>query len=239
MLAWSSLSKSKQRSARNSARVETFSMSPPTESVEDNFADCMPLPDKYKCEWTHTDKEILPSLEFMWRRWTPNKEASFVHHIGYCCIHERSCSLEKVCKYKSRYFDYIPDPPCGNGSADVEKVDYVEYDGPVCCQAVRKHSCGKNNMTWSEVLGAKKRKGLHPFLKLKVKKALLANPSLRPRERYRQLLNEHQDKDREDLFPIGQIGVVENQIVDCFNYERSKLLGIKHGEAINMEICAR
>jgi hypothetical protein len=48
-------------------------------------------------------------------------------------------------------------------------------------------------------------------------------------------LNDHQDKDREDLFPIGQIGVVENQIVDCFNYERSKLLGIKHGEAINMK----
>jgi hypothetical protein len=38
----------------------------PTASVEENFAACMPLPDKYKCEWTHTDKEILPSLEFMW-----------------------------------------------------------------------------------------------------------------------------------------------------------------------------
>jgi hypothetical protein len=38
----------------------------PTASVEENFAARMPLSDKYKNEWTHTDKEILPSLEFMW-----------------------------------------------------------------------------------------------------------------------------------------------------------------------------
>jgi hypothetical protein len=87
---------------------------------------------------------------------------------------------------------------------DVEKVEYVEYDGPVCYQTVaRKQYCAKNNMTWSEVLGAKTKNGLHPFLKLKkVKKKalLLANPSLRPRECYRQLMNEYQDKDQEDLF---------------------------------------
>jgi hypothetical protein len=48
-------------------------------------------------------------------------------------------------------------------------------------------------------------------------------------------LNEHQSEDQTYIFPIGKIGIVENQIVDCFNYERNKLLGVGGNDGINMK----
>jgi hypothetical protein len=181
-----------------------------------------------KCDWTGGGKEVFQSLESMYRLWTPNEKALVTRCLlGDSRVSERRYSHDTQCQHKSRFFNYL------HGGVDLDDAD---YEVSVCYQIAREHTWGKNTMTWSDFLGSKGRKGLHPFLRLKVKKALLANPSLRrPRECYRQLLNEHQSEDRTDLFPIGKIGVVENQIVDCFNYERNKLLGVGSNDGINMK----
>jgi hypothetical protein len=192
-------------------------------------ADHMIPPEKAKrqCDWTGVEKEVFQSLESMYILWTPNEKSLVTRCLfGDCRVSERRCSHDTQCQHKSRFFYYLP------GGVDLDDAD---YEGPVCYQIAREHTCGKDTMTWSDFLGSKGRIGLHPFLRLKVKKALLANPSLRPRECYRQLLNEHQSEDRTDLFPIGKIGVVKNQIVDCFNYERNKRLGVGSNNGINMK----
>jgi hypothetical protein len=110
-----------------------------------------------KCDWTGVEKEFFQSLESMYRLWTPNEKALVTPCLlGHCQVSERRCS-----------------------GVD---LDGANYEGPVCYQIAREHTCGKDTMTRSDFLGSKGRKGLHPFLRLKVKKALLANPSMRPRE---------------------------------------------------------
>jgi hypothetical protein len=126
-----------------------------------------------KCDWTGVEKEVFQSLESMYRLWTPNNKKALVTRclLGDCQVSERRRSHNKQCQHKSRFLIICL----------VFDLDDADYEGPVCYQIAREHTCRKDKMTWSDFLGSKVRKGLHPFLRLRVKKALLANPSLRPR----------------------------------------------------------